>query len=159
MPIFFSPSEVVQMGVQIEENGRDFYNAVAKSSKDDKAKEVFNFLAREETRHIEDFKKLLSTVEKYEPPEVYPGEYFAYLKALADEHVFTQKNKGEEVAGKVKSDKEAIELAIGFEKDSILLYIQMKDMVPDNGKKVVDNLIDQEKNHLRRLSELKKNFI
>jgi len=35
---------------------------------------------------------------------VYPGEYFAYLKALSEGYVFTKEKKGEEIAQKVNND-------------------------------------------------------
>jgi len=35
----FAGSEIVEMGIQIEENGRDFYCALTEKSKDKKAKE------------------------------------------------------------------------------------------------------------------------
>lgn len=154
----FAGSEIVEIGIQIEKNGRDFYNIVAKQSKNQKAKEIFEYLAGEEEKHIAVFKKILDSVTKYEPPESYPGEYFAYMNALASEHMFTQKDKGRQIAKKVTSDKEAVELGIGAEKDSIVFYEGMKKVVPEYDLKLVDELIKQEQDHLRQLSDLKKNL-
>jgi rubrerythrin len=97
-------------------------------------------------------------VHKYEPPEAYPGEYFAYMNALASSYVFTQKDKGEEAAKNTKNDEEAIGLGIGFEKESILFYVGMKKVVPEHDHKVIDELIMQEQSHLEQLSDLKKKF-
>ena len=154
----FAGSEIVEIGIQIEKNGRDFYNIVAKQSKNQKAKEIFEYLAGEEEKHIAVFKKILDSVTKYEPPESYPGEYFAYMNALASEHMFTQKDKGRQIAENTTSDQEAIELGIGFEKDSIVFYEGMKKVVPEYDLKLVDQLIKQEQNPLRQLSDLKKNL-
>ncbi len=151
----FSGSEIVEIGVQIEKNGKDFYNAVAAKSKG-AGKEICNYLAGEEEKHIAVFEKLLSSVHKYEPQEAYPGEYFAYMNALASEHVFSDKNKGSDVAKNVKDDKDAIDMGIGFEKDSIIFYEGMKKVVPDHDIKLVEVLIGQEQEHLRKLCELKK---
>ena len=151
----FAGSEIVEMGIQIENNGKDFYETLTGQSKDGKAKEIFKYLGEEEKKHIATFQKILDAVHKYEPPESYPGEYFAYMKALASEYVFTQKDKGKEIAGKAKSDKEAVRLGIKFEKDSIIFYEGMKKVVPDRQHDVVDTLIAQEKNHFHKLSELK----
>lgn len=154
----FAGSEIVELGIQIEKNGRDFYNAVAGRSKNNKARDIFTYLAAEETKHIAIFKKILDSVNKYEPPEAYPGEYFAYMNALASQQVFTQKDKGAQAAKNVTSDKQAVELAIGFEKDSIIFYEGIRKMVPEYDYKVVDELITQEQNHLKQLSELKNNL-
>jgi len=158
MPNFFSPSEIVQMGVEIEKNGRDFYNAVAGLSKSAGAKKIFEFLAGEEDKHIKVFEDILSTVEKYEPPEAYTEEYFSYLRALSESHVFTKKNQGTEIGSKVKTDKEAINLAIGFEKDSILFYYEMKKLVLADSHKAIDRLVAQEQEHLKKLTELSQNI-
>lgn len=154
----FAGSEIVELGIQIEKNGRDFYNALVEQLKNQKAKEAFKYLAGEEEKHIAIFQKILDSVHKYEPPETYPGEYFAYMNALARNYVFTQKDKGREVAKNVKGDKEAIELGIGFEKDSIIFYVGMKRVVPEYDHKIVDKLIAQEQDHLRQLSELKESL-
>ncbi|GAI12062.1 unnamed protein product, partial [marine sediment metagenome] len=120
-------------------------------------REIFQYLAGEEGKHISVFQNILDKMdEKYEPPEFYPGEYFAYMKVLASEYVFTQKDKGEEIAKEVKDDKEAVELGIKFEKDSILFYVGLKGVVSKNDQKIVDELIMQEQEHLKKLSDLKR---
>jgi rubrerythrin len=77
------------------------------------------------------------------------------MNALASEHVFTQKDKGEEAAKAAKSDREAVEKGIGFEKDSIIFYEGTKKVVPEHDRQIIDELIIQEQGHLRQLSELK----
>jgi len=131
---------------------------LVEQSKNQKAKEKFKYLAGEEEKHIAVFQKLLDSVHKYEPPETYPGEYFAYMNALARDYVFTQKDKGREIAKNIKGDKEALKLGIGFEKDSILFYEGMKKVIPEYDHKIVDELITQEQDHLRQLSELKESL-
>jgi len=49
-----------------------------------------------------------------------------------------------------------LELAIVAEKDSLLFYYQMRDLVPRQAYPEVNKIIDEEKSHLRLLSELKK---
>ncbi|MCJ7646503.1 ferritin family protein, partial [bacterium] len=129
-----------------------------KRSKNQKAKETFKYLAGEEEKHIAVFRKILDSVHKYEPPESYPGEYFAYMNALASEYVFTQEQKGDETAKRTKSDKEAINLGMRFEKDSIVFYEGMKKVVPPYDHKIIDELIAQEQDHLRQLADLKKSL-
>ncbi len=151
----FSGSEIVELGVQIEKNGRDFYNALIKKSKHKEAKPIFEYLSGEEEKHIATFEKILDSVHKYEPQESYPGEYFAYMNALASDYVFTQKDKGKEIAVGIKNDKDAINMGIQFEKDSIVFYGGIKRVVPEYDHKIVDELIEQEQKHLKQLIELK----
>lgn len=150
----FSGSEIVEIGIQIEKNGRDFYNALALRSKTEKVREIFEFLAKEEEKHIAVFQGILSEVEQYVPPESYPGEYFTYMNSLAAEYVFTQKDKGAQIAKSILNDKEAIDLGISFEKDSIIFYEGMKKVIPEYDLKIIEELIMQEKNHLKILTDL-----
>ena len=155
MDKIFAASEAVELGVEIEINGRDFYQAVLSKSKSKEARDIFNYLKGEVEKHIKTFRRILSSVQKYEPKEAYPQEYFEYMNSLASEHVFTQKNKGKEIARQVKDEKEAMDLGIGFEKDSITFYEGIKRLVSAEDRKIIDVLINEEKKHLRRLTELK----
>jgi len=152
----FSAAEIVEMGIEIEKNGRDFYSGAARLSKGHDVKQAFEFLGKEEEKHIARFEAILSQVKKYEPSQAYPGEYFAYIKTLSGEHVFAKKNKGADIAKTVKGDAEAVDLGIGFEKDSVLFYNEMKRFVLEGEQKVIDKLLEEEKEHLRKLTELKK---
>lgn len=152
----FAGSEIVEIGIQIEKNGRDFYTTLVNRTKSQKAKEIFGFLAGEEEKHMVTFQGLLESVRKYEPSEAYPGEFFEYMNALASEHIFTKKNQGEAEAKKTASDKDAVNVGMGFEKESILFYEGMRKVVPKADEKTINVLIAQEQIHLRQLYDLKK---
>jgi rubrerythrin len=151
----FSASEVVELGIQIEKNGRDFYNTLARQLRENTARGVFEFLAIEEEKHFKVFEGILAKVEKYQPQGLDADEYSAYMRSLASEHVFTQKDKGIEIAKSIKTNEEAIQRGIGFEEDSIVFYEGMKKIVPDYDQKVMDELIRQEQHHLKQLIDLK----
>lgn len=148
--------ELVKIGIQIEKNGRDFYNALAGRLKDSQAAGIFRYLAGEEEKHMAVFQGILDKIDKDEPAESYPGEYVDYMKVLAGESIFTEENKGRELAQKPGTDKEAVNMGIDFEKDSIVFYQGMKKAVPKSDHKIIDDLIGQEQNHLRQLVDLKK---
>ena len=152
----FAASEIVEIGIQIEKNGRDFYSALSRQSGSEKSKKIFAYLAEQEEEHMKVFQGILGTIEKYEPVEAYPGEYFAYMGSLASGSVFTQKDKGKEIAAKVKSKQEAIDIGIQAEKDSVIFYEGLKKVVPEDGHKVVDEVIAQEEGHLKQLQDLKE---
>ena len=154
MGISFSGAEIVEMAIEIEKNGRAFYREMGKNSRDAKAKELFLFLVDEEQKHLERFRQMLERVKSYEPPEAYPQEYFAYMSALVGGQVFTQKDKGAELAARVKSDKEGMEMAITAEKDSILLYEGLKKLVPQQEIGLVDDVIREEQAHLAQLTSM-----
>ena len=55
----FSGSEVIELGIQIEKNGRDFYNSIAANSKTESSRKAFLKLAGEEEKHITVFQGML----------------------------------------------------------------------------------------------------
>ncbi len=103
---FFSASEVFQFAIKIEENGEKFYKAVAQKIKEIDKKEIFLILAEEETKHKKIYEKMVSEIENYKPEELYPEEYFLYLKAYVDNIIFGDKNLEEFI----KSDLKNIDL-------------------------------------------------
>lgn len=143
----------------MKKNGRDFYSLVAKNSKNPKVQEIFKYLAGEEEKHIAVFKEILEKTQQYEPQGLDADEYCAYMNALASDYIFTKENTGAEVARKIKSDNKAIDIGIGFEKDSIIFYEGIKKTVPEYDLKIVDGLIVQEQSHLKKLIDLKKSLI
>ena len=152
----FAANEIVELGVQIEVNGREFYAITAKKSKNSKAKEIFEYLAGEEEKHITKFRGILASVQDYEPREAYPEEYFSYMNTLASDYVFTRKNKGAEIAKSIKDEREAVGLGIKAEKDSISFYEGMKKFLQQKGKETIDRVIEEEKEHEKKLTALKE---
>jgi len=154
--ISFSGSELINIAIGIERRGIAFYDIMTRSTGNAIARDVFQYLADMERQHAQIFQGMLSEADKYQIPETYAGEYAAYLQALVDSAVFTDDFVTSEMATKTNSDIEAMELAIGAEKDSILFYYEMKDIMPQRAQPTVNKIIAEEKSHLRQLSELKK---
>jgi rubrerythrin len=156
-----SSSELVEVALGIERNGIAYYTALAESTIDASLKGTFNGLADMERRHMEIFQNMLTSVGKYQPP--YSGEseqeYELYLKALVDSAVFADDKVALHMARSASSPAEAIQTAMGAEKDSILFYNEMCDLVPERERPIVDGIINEEKSHLRQLSSLKKKFV
>jgi hypothetical protein len=50
------------------------------------------------------------------------------------------------------TSKEALETAMGFEKDTIMFFLEMREFVPDGEKKHIQACIDEERSHLRLLA-------
>ena len=156
MSISFSGSELINIAIGIEGRGIVFYDVMAKSTQDEAAREVFNYLADMERGHIETFKAMLEGADKFQIPADESGQYTAYLRALFDSAVFSDDLVTSEMAAQAESDTAALELAIRAEKDSILFYYEMKEIMPQRAQVTVDNIIAEEKSHLRQISELKK---
>jgi len=156
--ISFYGSELISIAIGIERRGIAFYDVMARSTRNVKAREIFQYLGGMEREHIQIFQNMLGEADKYEIPETYAGEYGAYLQALVDSAVFTDDAVTGELATRSENDVTAIELGIGAEKDSILFYYEFREMVPRRARAAVDKIIAEEKLHLRQLSDLKKSL-
>lgn len=157
MSITFSGRELLEIAIQIEKNGFAFYTNVALNVTERKTIEVINWLAQEENSHIKRFEEILSGFkdEELDMPPAELEEYTLYLKALADARVFPSELKAREAALGIKSERDAINMAIEFEKDSLLFLHAMKEMVPGEDVFAVEELQREEMLHLKKLVALK----
>jgi rubrerythrin len=156
MSIIFSGSELLEVALGIEKNGAAFYQALASKTKDKSTRAIYKHLADEEIKHQKIFQGMLDAVGKYQPPEGYTEEYALYLKSLVDSSVFTNVSQAQQKAAKVSSEAQALDIGIQAEKDSILFYTEMKNLVKPADRQLVLNIIDEEQSHLSQLSQLKQ---
>ncbi len=153
----FRASEIFEIALKIEEHGEKFYNhAAAAIAEDAETKEMFEFLAGEETKHRKTFSGMLSQIEQYQPPESFPGEYFAYLATYAENLIFSDEEFDNLMKG-ITGVKAAIDFAIRRELDSVLYYLEMRNLVPQGPQRgEIDKIIDEERRHYLKLNEIKK---
>jgi rubrerythrin len=132
MTISFNTDEILQMAEQIERNGVKFYSLAAERLK--QFRDIFTQLARQEEAHLAIFSGLrnsLPAVER-EPTSYDPGqENSIYLQALADREVFNLDQDPQELLPSSVTLAGVIDIAIGKEKDFIVFYTGMKQMVPE----------------------------
>lgn len=158
----FNAGEVFKIALEIEENGRLFYEKAQLKIDDQEVKKIFEELGQEEIKHKELFAELMkalpetSTVETVWDPD---NEKDAYLKMMADMHVFRKKDNVEDLLANVSNAADALKLAIGFEKDSIVLFVQMQSWAEsDESSLQIGQLVKEEQDHLRKLSGYLKKF-
>ncbi len=140
------------MAIEIEKAGKIFYEAMKQKVNDPELKELFAFLAGEEEQHVADFEKLgEKLVRDVVPNESYVGEYGDYIKAVIDSHIFNQKNI-DELVKNIVDVREALIIALRFEKDSIMIFQEFYNGADESGKEVIGRLIDEERKHIKKLS-------
>lgn len=150
-------SEVYQIAIKIEENGIKFYTTWSKKIKDKKLKDIFSALAYAEVEHKKIFEKMLKEIENYEPKEAYPEEYFQYLRAYADGLIFNF-TEIQKKAKQIKSVSKALDFAIDREKDSILYYQEVKNILPQDQQKEIEKIINEERKHFLDLTHIKNSL-
>ena len=157
MSFNFNAKEVFEIAVDIEKNGRAFYLAAAEKIENQEIKDLFNFLANEEVKHEELFQENLDRInsgDKIMEFEDMSEEYHLYMKALADSRVFDSVDKIDKFLKDITDELDAVYKAIQFEKESILLFEEMKkNALGDKDKNEIQLLIEEEQNHICRLYE------
>ncbi len=148
----FNADEVFEMAEQIERNGAKFYRKAAEPT-DDENRQLLLRLAAMEDDHEKTFAAMrteLSDAEKRSITADPNDEGALYLQAMADGKVFHVDPAGA-LSGR-ESMEEVLNIAIGLEKDSVVFYESMKNVVPDAaGKDKLDAIIKQEIGHIVEL--------
>lgn len=156
MAFYFSPYEIAVLAIQIEEAGMIFYTKVANLMKDEDTKKTLVFLAEQESKHKEVFGKLARDTENKYPE----AEYIIDVRAQITSIIDMIKRKSFELDG-VSSDSlnlsQALDAGIQTEIQSISVYQLARKTMTDAFAVVLDPIIMEEENHLKLLSDLKKN--
>lgn len=151
MAFDFNAKDIFEMAKEIERNGASFYSTAAEKVDNEEHRKLLLDLAKMEEEHEETFNKMESELSEKEKTETVfdpDNDAFQYLKALADTRVFFEKDID------TSSMKGILKTALGAEKDSIVFYLGMKNLVPEKyGKNRLENIIKEEMNHVRLLSK------
>jgi rubrerythrin len=131
------------------------YADLEEKAKDTKLKEIWKFLADQEESHRKVFKEMLDKVGDYIVDEFNPGEYEAYVRAIASEYIFTPQVIAEKSKAGFTSDNEAVDFGIRIEKESILAYSALRKYILTERQQILDKVISEERNHLVKLVLLK----
>jgi rubrerythrin len=153
----FNADEIFEIAEQIESNGAGFYRRAAQALADAQVRQKLLDLAAMEEEHQQTFAAMRAELSEEERRPSAPdpwGEVTWYLQGIADGSVFDVKaDPAKRLTGK-ETREDIIRTAIGLEKDSIVLYLGMKDMVPERlGKGRIDDIIREEMGHIAVLSE------
>jgi rubrerythrin len=154
MPELFKATEIVEMAVQEERNGVAYYVALAKKTANATVKAFAERMAGEERRHEREFTELRQQLGGYVPAESYEGEYLAYVRALVNDRFLPNEEKAKQAVLRATSDREVIQNALRFEKETLLFFSEMKHFVPQRHGEVIDTLIGEERQHIADLAGL-----
>jgi rubrerythrin len=163
MSVAFNADEVFEMAEEIERNGAKFYREAASNTSDPQVKEMFLGMAAMEDAHLKTFEEMRTSLgEREKEATVFDpyNEASLYLQAMADSKGFEgMKSPTVKLTGR-ESVPELLDIAIGAEKNSVLYYVGLKDMVPaEAGRDKVEAIIREEVRHIadlrRRLTAVK----
>ena len=148
----FQAADIIELAMQVEQSGEAFYRAVADKVEGQKARELFEYLAGQEVIHYKLFQRLSQSI--HEAPFMTDAEwelYMDYLNGTVQSAFFEGTDKALALAETVSDAQQAIQRAIGFEKETLLFFYDLRERIPDTDRPVVEKVIAEEKRHVQRL--------
>jgi rubrerythrin len=158
MSILLSSAEIFDLAKAIEKGGHAYYQAIASSTASKELKELFDYLAAQELVHYRTFEKLARDYPELEVDAEEWGQTSAYIKATSDSRFFVGEDKALSLAGTVKDPLKAVDIAIAFEKDTLLFFYELLNVTPAKGREAAKAIVEEEKRHVLVLSERRKGF-
>ena len=150
MASFVNATDAIAAAMEIERRGYAFYTRVQEKAENPKEKEFFTFMANEEKRHHDLFMDMLERIGGLRlPVQSTDQEYLDYLTAMLDYHSLFEPSLEQ------RSITSPLHAAMQLEKDTLLYFIEMEDLVPDSEKHHVRALADEERRHLKLLSKIR----
>jgi len=152
----YSINEVIEQAVQTERLGYQFYSVMAERfKKDHNLRQLFETLGEKELAHEKRFLKIKEAKGLTEPEGW--EEASQYLRAIVQSEFFLGKFKSLPELEKVISVESAVNFAIGFEKDTMLYFYAMRELMEE--RDVLDGIINEEKSHLLWLGALREELL
>jgi rubrerythrin len=152
----FQATDIVEMALELEKSGEVFYRRAAEKVDSDQVRTLFQELADEEQDHYAAFQKLSSATswDQASVPEMEWDQYMNYLQATIQSAFFEGSEKALALAEEVSDSREALQMAMGFEKETMLFFHDLHDKVSGPDKEIVESIIAEEKKHLHRLANM-----
>ncbi len=154
----YGPYEAVVLGIQLEDDGYEFYSKVAEAATDYRVRDLFAYLADAEIEHK---RVIREEIEPMFTPEWYRDEdqqmLAEYLRNVEQQPVFPPPDKAMEFARKMGDAHRAIDIGILAEERARDYFAFLRDATRDEeGKKAFHRLHQEEIKHLRMLLDLRK---
>ena len=152
----FAISEIYDLAIQIEKNGEAFYRDALKKFPHPGLNTLLQWLAEEEIEHQKWFtqkKEALKNPSESVDLEDIGGKI---LENILGDQTFSLKEADLSKIGGVDA---LLDLAIEFEKDTIVFFEMIRVLIDDNetlGQ--LNEIIEQENNHVQTLQEHAKNW-
>jgi rubrerythrin len=140
--------DAIKTAIQMEKDGYSFYKKAATQTSSAMGETIFKSLAADELLHLEIFQKLFD--EKIGKKEWY--NLLNTSNKYVDIQIFPKDLKKIEGANPDINEIDALKIAMDSEKKAIEFYSKIvKNVFDEDVKKILDEIIVQEKNHFQIL--------
>jgi rubrerythrin len=146
--------EIIEIAARLEESGEVFYAAAAERATSSDVRALFEELAIQEQYHRRAFEQMgRDVVELALTPDQW-DQFQAYTGALLQQRFFSSPENALSLAVEAQDEEGALQAALGFEKETLLFFHELHDVVRGPGQQAVDRIIQEEKRHIQRLSSM-----
>lgn len=158
MSYLLDVKEILEFAVYIEERGYEFYVEAMKKFPEPRATELFQYLADEEFKHEKVFKMLMDQDGDIRKGER-DAEYQAYMREFVKAHQLGDKEAIHAKLSRLSTLEDILDLAMGFEKDSIVFFSELKDLYAKGHSAAIEKVIREEMGHLRKIFQMKRKSV
>jgi rubrerythrin len=144
--------EIIEIAVRLEERGETFYRAAAKKATAPDVVALFQELAVQEQYHRRAFQQMGEDMVELALSDEQWDQFQAYTGALLEQSFFGKPDGALSQATEAEGEREALQAALGFEEETLGFFRQLRNVVRGVEQKVVDRIIREEEQHMRRLS-------
>ncbi|MBD3415071.1 MAG: hypothetical protein GF421_11645 [Candidatus Aminicenantes bacterium] len=135
--------DAIKGAIQLEINGRKFFNHAADVTEHERGKKMFKFLADEEVKHLDVFGKLFNKILGGEDWKNYFDE-----KDLSGQAPLVEKLKERMKGEKGKGETEALSIGMQLEREAIEFFNNAAENTDDPvAKKIFREISEEEKFH------------
>lgn len=158
MPNKIDIKDLLEFAISVEKNGYRFYTETAKKFSTLETIKLFHYLAEEELKHEHFFQELLSQEPEFIPSKTLQNAYRIFRRDFLNSFTFAIGESVPRSIETVRTPDEAIEQAIRFEKDTVVLYSSIRKHIDPSLHAKLSTIIDEELGHIGRLLELRESF-
>lgn len=140
--------EALQIALDTEKKGYQFYRIAARSTSDPEGRQVFEHLAKDEIEHMGVFATLYRSLTNDEPWMTYEEAVARFGETPPDQLIFPEVSE-DEVKEDFK-DLEALREALRFEEKAVSFYTEQASGTEDEkARSFYQSLIEIEKGHVK----------
>jgi len=146
---------LVERAKQLEEKSKKLYDTLSAAAGEEGTRDVFDYLAKQGERREKDLNKIGALLKKKRKAVPgYEDKFSLYISPSMDSWIFTEFEKKAE--HRTQGIESSIRLMIDLEKEALLFYYGLKEILPKPAALIVEQLVDQRRDDILTLQNLQK---
>ncbi len=156
MSILFTAGDIFEIAIRIEQNGARFYRKAAALARSADMRRELNDLAAMEDRHEATFTDLMRRLVEDAPATEWfepDGDPARYLQSFTEGQVFDLTKAPADLTPETTLEN-VLKLALQRERDSIVFYLGVKDLMPQTAERAkIETIVKEEMGHIAQLTQ------